>query len=71
MTATGMGDPMSKYPKKLPPIWATMIKNKQGCDACILVNEYEDKQQVQLELEGQWYYAELLPKSISTLVIEK
>ena len=65
------GNPMSKYPKTIPPIWATMIKNKQGNDACILVNEYEDKRQVQLQLEGQWFYAELLPKSISTIVIEK
>ena len=65
------GNPMSKYPKTIPPIWATMIKNKRGNDACILVNEYEDKRQVQLQLEGQWFYAELLPKSISTIVIEK
>jgi len=67
----GMGDPMSKYPKKIPTPWVTLIKNPDGTAAYILVNEYEDKQQVQFRVDGQWYYAELLPRSLSTILIEK
>lgn len=71
MTVSQVGDCLSKYPKKIPALWATMIQNPDGNDAYLLVNEYEDKQQVQFEIDGQYYYAELLPKSISTLVVEK
>ena len=63
---------MFEYPAALPPLHATLLENPDGSRIYILVNPDEKKKkQVQLNLNGTYHYVELLPDSISTVVVEK
>lgn len=61
-------DNMSKYPSKTPAVEGVYAEN--GRDrAYILVNPAGEKRQVQLEADGRLVYAELLPDSVSTVIL--
>lgn len=50
------------------PLAASCVKNPDGSVCCFLVNAKPHKEQVQILEGGQWYYVELLPDTISTIV---
>lgn len=66
-----MGDHIFRFPKVNTPLQATAVQNPDGTLVYLLSNPYEDKRQVQFNIDGQWYYVELMPNSLSTVVVEK
>ena len=50
---------------------ASMIENSDGTRVYLLVNPDAEKKQVQFEMDGTYYYVEMLPDTISTVVVEK
>ena len=66
-----MGNDISRYPKVNTPLQATAAKDPNGQLVFMLANPYEDKRQVQFCVKGQWYYVELMPDSLSTVVVEE
>lgn len=63
---------MSEYPgKKIIPLEAACVENTDGSICYFLSNAYDGKRQVQLFENGQWYYVELLPNTLCTVVFEK
>lgn len=66
----GEGDCYSSYPKRKMPLHAIVAKNTDGTRILIAVNGDKEKQQIQCTVDGQAYYFELLPDSISTVVFE-
>ncbi len=62
--------PMSAYPKENRDIEGFCIDNNDGKNVFILINPNADKRQIQFNLNGIWWYAELTPESISTIIIE-
>lgn len=61
---------MFKYPSDEKPLQASLIENPNGSRVYLLVNPSTDKKQIQLSEGGTWYYIELLPDSISTVLIQ-
>lgn len=61
---------MFGYPKRKSAVEGARIDNHDGKQIFVLVNPDEDKKQVQLCLEGTWWYVELLGNSVSTVIIE-
>lgn len=60
---------MSSFPRKTKfPLQASGIQNPDGSICYFLVNANEEKKQVQIFENGQWYYVELLPNTIATVV---
>ncbi len=59
---------MFTYPSAPTPMYGTLIVNPDGTHVYLLVNADAKKSQVQFELDGQCYYAELLPDSVSTII---
>lgn len=59
---------MFLYPNTGKPIAAVAAKNPDGSFVLQLVNPNSDKRQVQYERDGRWYYVELLPDSLVTVV---
>ena len=66
----GQGTSYASYPKQSIPVYAVMAKNRDGSRVMVLTNGHSEKRQVQCEIDGEKYYFELLPKSVSTVVIE-
>lgn len=62
---------MSTYPKAKIPLQASMIKNSDGTHVYLLVNPDSQKKQVQFVIGDTFYYAEMLPDTVSTIVVEK
>ncbi len=62
--------PMNAYPKDNMNIEGFYIDNNDSKNVFILINPNADKRQIQIDLNGTWWYAELTPESISTLIIE-
>ncbi|MBQ7935249.1 MAG: hypothetical protein IJ333_02730 [Clostridia bacterium] len=60
-----------QYPKVGEPIEAVMAENPDGTRVLLLANHNDTKRQAQIFLDGQWWYMELLPDSVSTVVFEK
>lgn len=60
-----------KYPTEEKPIYASLIENPDGSRVYLLVNPNTDKKQVQLFEDNSWRYIELLPDSVSTVLIQK
>lgn len=61
---------MFTYPKVSAPVEGFCIDNHDGKRVFVLVNGNEEKKQVQLCLDGQWWYVELLGDTVSTVIIE-
>jgi len=64
-TTTGMGN----YPKSKPYPQGVLIEN-EGQTVLVLVNPHTDKAQVQYNHEGTWYYFELMPETVATVIME-
>jgi glucosylceramidase len=60
---------MSTYPKANAPLQASVWKNPNGTVVYLLINPDSEKKQIELEENGQTFYVELLPNSVSTVVI--
>ncbi len=69
-TLAGAGDNYSSYPKRALPLHAVMAKNTDGSRALIVSNGDKNKRQIQCDFGDGKYYFELLPDSVSTIVIE-
>ena len=67
MTAQ-VGDKFEYNGKRGYSVEGVAIDNADGKQTLILVNPKETKTQVQYEKDGEWYYIELLPKTIATIV---
>jgi glucosylceramidase len=62
--------PMVAYPKANMDIEGFCIDNNDGKNVLILINPNTEKRQIQFNLNDTWWYAELTPESISTIIIE-
>jgi glucosylceramidase len=63
------GQKMSGYPKFEREVTGFAVDNHDGKLVMVLVNPNEDKVQTKFYKNGSWWYVELLPDSVSTLVI--
>ena len=61
---------MFTFPKDAKPLQASLIENPDGSRVYVLVNRDSTKRQVQLWEDGKLWYVELLPDTLSTVVIE-
>lgn len=61
---------MSAYPKANMDIEGFYIDNNDGKNIFVLINPNIEKRQIQFNLNDAWWYAELTPESISTIIIE-
>lgn len=61
---------MSEYPKANIHIEGFCIDNGDGKNVLILINPNAEKRQIQFNLNNTWWYAELTPESISTIIME-
>ena len=61
--------PMASYPKANMDIEGFCIDNNDGKNVLILINPNTEKRQIQFNLNDTWWYAELTPESISTIII--
>ena len=52
------------------PLEVSCIKNPDGTICYFIINSNEEKQQIQIFESGEWYYLEVLPDSICTVVFE-
>lgn len=61
---------MASFPKRQPlPLQVSCVQNPDGSICYFLVNAGEEKKkQVQILEGGQWYYVELLPKTVCTVI---
>jgi glucosylceramidase len=62
---------IANYPKSPAPLQASMIENKDGTRIYLLVNPDTEKKQVQFEIDGTYYYVEMLPNTLATVVVER
>ncbi|MBQ8357513.1 MAG: hypothetical protein IJX39_06855 [Clostridia bacterium] len=63
---------MSSFPCNNPlPLEASCIKNSNGTTCYLLTNSDKEKQQVQIFEGGEWYYVEVLPYTLCTVVFEE
>lgn len=62
---------MFKYSVPSFPMHATVFDNPDGTRVYVLVNPDNGKKQVQFIEGGSYHYAELLPDSVSTIVVER
>ena len=61
----------SDYPRSMDlPVEAVAADNLDGSHVAVLVNPSKFKRQAQYYYDGKWWYAELFPQSVSTLVFE-
>ncbi len=61
---------MGGFPASNMEIEGFMIDNGDGKKIFVLINPNGDKRQIQFNLDGDWWYGELSPDSISTIIIE-
>ncbi len=64
------GQPIHQYPKRNEAPVGFVIDNHDGKTVAVVINPNSEKYQTQLVLGSAMWYAELMPESISTLVIE-
>ena len=62
---------MFSYPKDAKTLVGSFVENTDGSAALMLVNPNPDKAQVQYYYSGKWYYIELLPETLTTVIFEK
>ena len=58
-----------RYPDLGRGIEGFMADNGEAGKVLVLVNPNEEKVQSQFRIDGKWWYAELLPESISTILV--
>ncbi len=63
------GRSMFKYPTQTNPIVGTAVKNPDKT-VLVLANPDGEKRQTQINVDGNWWYIELMPNSVSTVIIE-
>lgn len=61
-------DPMFRFPKHKEPLEGFLIENEDAT-VCFLVNPDGDKKQVRFYAKEQWWYAELLPDAVCTIIL--
>ncbi len=59
---------MAAYPDNTPLLTATAIKNPDGTTVFVLINPAKNKKQVQLNFRGKFWYVELMPDTVATVV---
>ncbi len=60
---------MSSFPNNNPmPLEVSCIKNPDGTICYFIINSNKEKQQIQIFENGEWYYVEVLPETISTVI---
>ncbi|MBE6554021.1 MAG: hypothetical protein E7666_06745 [Ruminococcaceae bacterium] len=59
-----------RFPKEDAPLQASLIENPDGSRAYLLINRDSTKRQVQFFEGGTWWYVEMLPNTVSTVVVE-
>ncbi len=62
---------MMSYPAAAEPVGHCFTVNPDGSAALHLVNGNGAKRQFQVNYGGQWWYIEVLPKTLTTVVFEK
>ena len=67
----GDGQCMFTFPNMGLPTEGCVMENPDGSIVCVLTNPNKEKRQVQVFVEGCWWYCEMLPESVSTIVFEK
>jgi len=60
-------NPMFQYPKAVALMEGFLIENEDEV-VCVMVNPDKDKKQVRFFACDRWWYAELLPDSVSTII---
>ena len=70
-TVDGNEEKMYSFPNMNIPIYACIVENADGSRVLISANANEEKCQMQYFYEGEWWYFEMMPNSISTVVFEK
>ncbi len=64
----GDGQCMFRYPDMGLPTEACVLQNPDGGTVMVVTNPNAEKRQVQVFYRGSWWYCEMLPESVSTLV---
>jgi glucosylceramidase len=64
------GKEISAYPKYAKAIEGVFVDNGDGKNILLLINPNSEKKQTQIYLNNIWWYIELMPDSISTIIIE-
>ena len=64
------GRDMFRYPAPKTPICGIAVDNSDGKTVLLLINPDADKRQTQININGQWWYIELMPDTVSTVIIE-
>ncbi len=59
---------MNLYPKSVPTVEGFMIDNGDEHPVYVIVNPADVKKQVQFYTKDSWWYAELMPDTVSTIV---
>lgn len=63
---------LSDFPNKPNiPLQASCVQNPEGTVCYFLINANAQKEQIQILENGEWYYVELLPNTVCTVVFEK
>ena len=63
--------PMSNYPKDIKPLCGTFVENEGENAVLFLINPNSEKAQIQHFYDGKWWYFELMPETLATVVFEK
>lgn len=64
------GEGMFEYPAMARPLVGTLVEGEDGRAALMLINPNGEKAQVQYSHGGKWWYIELLPDTVATVVFE-
>ena len=67
----GDGQCLFNYPNMGLLTEGCVMENPDRSIVCVLTNPNKEKRQVQVFVEGCWWYCEMLPESVSTIVFEK
>jgi len=62
---------MYGYPVRFAPIQASLIENSDGTLVYFIINPDVEKKQVQFQVDGTYYNVEMLPDTVSSVVVEK
>ena len=60
---------MFAYPKSSRKVSGFAVDNNDGKNVMVLANPNESKCQAQFEINGTFWYVELSPDSVSTIIV--
>lgn len=60
---------MYQYPKTAPAPQGVLVEN-DGQTVLLLINPHSEKAQLQYCHDGKWYYIEMMPDTVSTVILE-